>query len=365
MKHTILFLLLLLAACRSEDTATGFATNISKVNPFIGTDGKGKTYPGATLPFGMVQLSPDNGHGGWDWISGYFYPDSLIAGFSHTHLSGTGIGDLYDISFMPFTEPPYQEDLDGDTTQLEICARFSHQKEAASPGYYEVRLQDYGIDVSLTASTRCGLQRYSFPAGKHAMVKLDLGYSRNWDATKKAFLQIHNDSTISGYRYSSGWAKDQRVYFFTQFSHPFTFTNQAEQADKKNNWEGTDVEIVLEFGDLSSRPLLVKTGISSVSTHNARNNLEKEMPQWGFEGVRKAAASVWQEQLNKISFQSTIPGVEEVFYTALYQSMLAPTTFQDVNGEYKGADALGSTQSTPHQRYTMDLQEKSRQIIRG
>ena len=342
----ILSISLTFFACQNEpnhipvDADYGF----QKVNPFIGTDGKGKTYPGATTPFGMVQLSPDNGRSGWDWISGYFYPDSIIAGFSHTHLSGTGIGELYDISFFPLTEPYRYHELDqeGGTKAKIISSLFSHEQEQAEPGYYEVVLKDYDIKVALTATTRCGFQSYLFPEGKEAQVKLDLGYSRNWDATTETSLQILNDSTIAGYRFSTGWAKDQRVFFFTQFSRPFTNPEEEEQ----------NVKRLFKFGDLEGSPLYIKTGISSVSTENAKLNLDQEIPHWNFAQTRQQAKDQWIEQLAKIDFRSSIPGVEEVFYTALYQSMLAPTIFQDVNGHYKSADSLGTSQTSSGNRYT-------------
>lgn len=329
-----------------------WSSNYEKVDPFIGTGGKGKTYPGATTPFGMVQLSPDNGRGGWDWISGYFYPDSTIAGFSHTHLSGTGIGELYDISFMPFTKPGYLQELGGDAQIPEICSRFSHQEESAQPGYYAVHLSDYDIQVELTASTRCGFQRYRFPKGKTPFVKLDLGYSRNWDGTTNAMLKVLNDSTLVGYRYSTGWAKDQRVYFASRLSQPIKAYQLANHG--QNQLSGKEIrdkhaKIEMQF---SHPDLLIKTGISSVSYENALENLENEIPHWQFKQTRQAAKKQWEQQLAKIDFQSEIPGAETIFYTALYQSMVAPTIFQDLNGEYKGADSLGTTQQTNRNRYT-------------
>ena len=229
--------LFILVGCGTAEDTTKLSTQLTKdnvekkfttttdvldfVDPFIGTDGKGKTYPGATQPYGMVQLSPDNGRNGWDWISGYFYPDTVLAGFSHTHLSGTGAGDLYDISFMPITGEPRFEKLDDVKKTATIVSSFSHENEQASPGYYQVYLDDYNVNVELTASLRTGVQKYTFDKQHQTgQVKLDLDYSRNWDSTVETELTIINDRTIAGYRKSTGWAKDQRVYFYTVFSEP-------------------------------------------------------------------------------------------------------------------------------------------------
>ena len=185
------------------------------VNPFIGTDFTGNTYPGAQVPFGMVQLSPDNGLPGWDRIAGYYYPDSTIAGFSHTHLSGTGAGDLYDISFMPVTLPYVEAEA-----PLGIHSKFSHEKESASAGYYQVFLDDYGINVELTATERCGIQRYTFPEAQSAII-LNLKKAMNWDATQDSYVEVVDSVTIRGYRFSDGWARKQKVFFQTRFSVPF------------------------------------------------------------------------------------------------------------------------------------------------
>ena len=203
----------LLLSCAHHETNTDAFSR--KVNPFIGTDYTGNTYPGAQAPFGMVQLSPDNGLPGWDRIAGYFYPDSTIAGFSHTHLSGTGAGDLYDISFMPVTLP-YKE----APYPLGIHSKFSHDSEQAYAGYYKVTLEDYMIDVELTATERTGIQRYTFPGGDAAVI-LNLAKAMNWDATTDAGIEIIDSVTVKGYRMSTGWARDQRVYFASRFSKPF------------------------------------------------------------------------------------------------------------------------------------------------
>ena len=303
------------------------------VNPFIGTDGKGKTYPGATMPFGMVQLSPDNGRSGWDWISGYFYPDSILAGFSHTHLSGTGIGDLYDISYFTTIGNERKKDLDGDSTTLERYSLFSHASEAAAPGYYSVQLLDYDILVELSATRRVGIQKYTYANAGHANIYLDLGYARNWDATTQTELTVLNDSTIAGSRFSTGWAKDQRVYFVSRFSREFEEIDLPE-----GKWDKAEMAYDVSAGE----SILIKTALSSVSVENALINLEDEAKHWDFDEYADAAEAEWERELSKVRVKTYDDESLEKFYTALYQSMLAPTLFSDVNGEYKGAD--GNTQ---------------------
>ena len=208
MRRVVFILaVLVFASCSKYDKAKDFA---QFVNPFVGTDYTGNTYPGATVPFGMVQLSPDNGLPGWDRIAGYFYPDSTIAGFSHTHLTGTGAGDLYDISFMPVTNP-YNE----VEAPLGIHSKFSHNSEVAEAGYYKVILKDYNIKVELTATERCGVQRYTFPKAE-ASVFLNLAKAMNWDATIDSHIEFADSVTIKGYRYSTGWAQDQKIFFVSK-----------------------------------------------------------------------------------------------------------------------------------------------------
>ncbi|ELR72142.1 Alpha-1,2-mannosidase [Fulvivirga imtechensis AK7] len=327
----------------------------SYVDPFIGTGGKGKTYPGATVPFGMVQLSPDNGRNGWDWISGYFYPDSVIAGFSHTHLSGTGIGDLYDISYMPVTYllPVERSESLAKEVGSEYYSLFSHANETAAPGYYQVYLNDYKINVELTATERTGLQKYTVDDRDSLQIILNLGYARNWDSTVEASAEIQGDSMIVGYRKSIGWAPDQRVYFASIFSEPF----DAYQLLAKDSLiadtsvKGSEVQVILTYPSAKNKSVTIKTGISSVSIENALLNLEAESLNKSFEEVKEQAATCWDNELGKIEVVSKDEGKKTSFYTALYQSMLAPTLFSDVNGEYKGANGNICT-TADYERYT-------------
>lgn len=323
------------------------------VDPFIGTDGKGKTYPGATVPYGMVQLSPDNGRLGWDWISGYFYPDNVIAGFSHTHLSGTGAGDLYDISFMPLAGETNLR-LNKDTEKAQpIVSMFSHEREQASPGYYQVYLDTYDINVELTASLRTGVQKYTYDEKySKGKVKLDLGYSRNWDSTIATQLVMIDEYTIAGFRKSTGWASDQRVFFYTEFSQPIAkhvITVDGSISEQKHI-DGKSVVAVFEFDLAHTKDVEVRTAISSVSFDNARDNLLADNVNQSFEQIRDNAKHEWQHALETIEVDASRDNKVQ-FYTALYHSHLAPRTFSDVNGEYKGPD--GKThKAVDHTRYS-------------
>lgn len=303
------------------------------VNPFIGTDFTGNTYPGAQAPFGMVQLSPDNGLPGWDRISGYYYPDSTIAGFSHTHLSGTGAGDLYDISFMPVTLP-YKE----AEAPLGIHSKFSHNEESATAGYYQVMLKDYNIQVELTATERCGIQRYTFPKAESAIL-LNLKKAMNWDFTNDSHIEVVDSVTIQGYRHSDGWARDQRLYFRTRFSKPFTKMQLDSTAIIKDNQRiGTACIARFDFNTQEGEQILVNTALSAISMEGATKNLQAEVPDNDFDKYRTAAQVRWNNELAKIAIKSNNDNDRVNFYTAFYHSMLAPTIYSDVDGAYYGPD---------------------------
>lgn len=324
--------LLAVVACTPEKKQETDYTQY--VNPFIGTDFTGNTYPGAQVPFGMVQLSPDNGLPGWDRIAGYFYPDSTIAGFSHTHLSGTGAGDLYDISFMPVTRP-YKE----APAPLGIYSSFSHNEEAASAGYYRVLLKDYNINVELTATERCGIQRYTFPKAE-ASVFLNLKKALNWDFTVDSYIEVLDSMTIRGYRFSDGWAKDQHVYFQTRFSKPFVAFHMDTTAivTKDKGRIGTAYIARFDFNTEKDEEILVNTGISGVSMEGAALNLKTEVPENDFDRYYKNAVANWNKELSKIEVKSANTDDLVNFYTALYHTMLAPTIYSDVDGSYYGPD---------------------------
>lgn len=314
------------------------------VDPFIGTGGHGHTYPGATVPFGMVQLSPDNGDEGWDWCSGYHYSSDSIAGFSHTHLSGTGIGDWCDISVMP------NNGLIADSIRR-YEVPFSHQDEKASLGFYSVKLSN-GINASFTASERCGLHRYVFPAGSTPVIRFDLGFRINWDRPEETFAQQLNDSTIVGYRISNGWAQHQRVYFAARTSVPFKniYLSDGTQQLSGQQGKGKAVKAQLLFGNLADQTVLMKVGLSSVNTDRALQALN-EITSWDFDAVRISAESKWEKELQKIAVQTPDENLKKTFYSAFYHTCLAPVLYSDQDGAYQ--NWKGEVAKMPGQRYTV------------
>ncbi len=325
LKLSSFFLLLLLGSCTNNHGQT----LLKYADPFIGTGGHGHTYPGATVPFGMVQVSPDNGSEGWDWCSGYNYSDSTIAGFSHTHLSGTGCGDWIDISFMPNTG------LIPDTSKF-FKVKFKHKNEKAVPGYYSV-VMDNGIKAELTATTRCGFHKYTFPANCIPVIRLDLGYSINWDNTTDAYITQIDDSTIAGYRYSSGWAKTQRVYFVARFSQPFNKMLAANNPSQdKSALKDHVKKASFMFDNAAGKSVMMKVGLSSTGIAKALAALN-EVDGWDFNHVKKEAAQKWENELEKIKIVSTNDNLKKVFYSALYHTCMAPVIYSDADGEYKNA----------------------------
>lgn len=330
MKNTLtIFAALLMLACNTKEQSD----YVSLVNPLIGTDYKGNVYPGAQAPFGMVQLSPDNGVPGWDWIAGYFYPDSTIAGFSHTHLSGTGAGDLYDISFLPVTFPLREAEA-----PLGVHSLFRHDSEKCEAGYYKVHLESYGIDVELTATERCGIQRYTYPT-EDATVLLNLGKATNWDVTTATHVAQKDSFTIEGYRHSNGWARGQEVYFRTRFSRPIV----SMQCDSITVLQGTEMKRVtgtvqLSFAKDKNRRLIAITAISGTGSEGAAKNLAAEAPHNDFDRYRARTRDYWNSRLSQIEIKGGSNDERICFYTALYRTMLAPTLYCDVDGMYRGAD---------------------------
>ena len=347
MKNILSALAIVMLLSCSIQEGTDYA---SLVNPLIGTDYKGNVYPGAQAPFGMVQLSPDNGQPGWDWIAGYFYPDSTIAGFSHTHLSGTGAGDLYDISFMPVTYP-----LKIASAPLGIHSKFRHEREECEAGYYKVHLDSYGIDVELTATERCGIQRYTYPTDT-ATVLLNLGKATNWDATTDTYITQVDSHTIEGYRYSNGWARGQQVYFRTRFSRPIA----AMQCDSIEIPDGTFTKKVagttrFTFALDSDKRLTVVTALSGTGPEGAARNLAAEAPHDSFDLYRAGTRDYWNRRLSRIEVKGGTLDERTCFYTALYRTMLAPTLYCDIDGLYRGTDGMNHTAGTWQNYSTFSL----------
>lgn len=335
-KQYLLYILfaLLLSNCGLHKKRQVQLTNY--VNPFVGTDGPGNTYPGATVPFGMVQLSPDIGISGWDRISGYYYKDSIISGFSHMHLSGTGAGDLYDILVMP-TNSKFSKRI--KENNFKPFSSFSHEKETASPGYYSVALLDYGIKAELTTTARTGIHRYTFPKDDKSQIYIDLGYALNWDSPTETYLKVVNKTTIEGFRKSTGWAKDQRVYFVIKVSKAFD-SYQLFKNDSlvTTSAKGKDTKIILNYSTKINEIIVLKTGVSSANIEGAYKSLEIEAPDFNFENYKAKASEAWEHELQKIEISTSDETKKQLFYTMLYQSMLAPTLFSDLNGNYKGAN---------------------------
>lgn len=306
------------------------------VNPFIGTAGPGNTYPGATVPFGMVQLSPDIGIPGWDRISGYYYKDSIISGFSHMHLSGTGAGDLYDILVMPTNSRFTKRIKDNNFIPF---SKFSHNQETAIPGYYTVNLLDFGIKAELTATARTGIHKYTFPKDEASQIHIDLGYSLNWDAPVETYINVVDQTTIEGYRKSTGWAKEQRVYFVIKLSKPYKsyqiFKNDSLTA---NPSKAIKTKIVLNYNTDDKDEIILKTGLSTASIKGAYKSLDEEAPDFNFENYKTKASALWEKELQKIQITTPDDNKKKIFYTMMYQSMLAPTLLSDCNGDYKGAN---------------------------
>lgn len=330
---------LLLSVCAFSLTlATLQAGEITKyVNPFIGTgaiDGglSGNNYPGATSPFGMIQLSPDTSEApNWGDASGYDYNRSTIFGFSHTRLSGTGASDLIDVTLMP-------------TSSGRTSSTFTHDEEKASPGYYQVMLEDENINVELTTTQRNGIHRYQYPAGKDAEVILDMDHSADKGSWGRriinAQIRILNDHAVEGYRIITGWAKLRKIYFYMEFSSPILTSTLRDGGRVHENTavvNGTNLHGCFRFGKLNGKPLTCKVALSSVSMENARQNMEQEAPHWDFDRYMAAADADWEKQLGKIEIKGT-EVQKEIFYTALYHTMIQPNIMSDVNGEYMAAD---------------------------
>ena len=292
-----------------------WAQNLTQyVDPYIGTGGHGHVFLGANVPYGLVQVGPTQYKRGWDWCSGYHYSDSVIIGFGQMHLSGTSIGDLGDIALLPTT----------DATQHDVM--FSHKGEHARPGYYSVMLKS-GVKVDLTATARVAFYRYTYPAdAQTAFVRLDLAQGIGWDKMTKSAFKQNSPTEVSGYRYSTGWARDQRVYFVAQFSRPVTMATS----------QGDSLAVLSTPNN--DEPLLVKVGISPVSEDNARANIAAELPAWDFRGTVAKANEAWNKELSKIVITTDDDAARRTFYTAMYHSMFAPSVFNDVNGDYRGAD---------------------------
>lgn len=312
---------------------------IDYINPLIGTDAHGHTYPGAVVPFGMVQLSPDTDIKGWDWCSGYHYSDNSIMGFSHTHLSGTGGTDYADILLMPTTGDVKIIPGRKDKISEGYRSRFKHENEKASPGYYSVFLDDYKIKAELTAAERVGLHKYTFPKSIRSNIIIDLNHGL--DDGGESYIHIVDNNTVEGWRKSHGWAAEHTVYFTAKFSRSFSsFGTALDNVMNNENREaqGKNVQAYLKYSTGENDVILVKVGISAVSIEGARKNLEQEVPGFDFDKVKENAEKAWEKELSKIIVETKRDDLKINFYTALYHTMITPNLFNDVDGKYYGMD---------------------------
>ncbi len=365
--YLILILSIALISCKksNKEKITDF------VNPFIGTGGHGHTYPGTSLPFGMVQLSPDTRLDGWDGCGGYHYSDSIIYGFSHTHLSGTGCSDYGDILLMPTVG-----ELKWDN--ISYASGFNHKNEKAKPGYYQVFLDKYNVNVELSSTKRVGFHKYLFPESTQSNILIDL---KHRDRVIDSYLKINGKDEVEGFRRSMAWAADQHVYFVAKFSKSFEKYTIAINDTVKNNIleaKGINLKTYLNFSTKKDETIYVKVGISAVSIENARKNLEAEISGWDFDKVVNDADSIWNKELGKIEIEGGSDDQKTVFYTSMYHAFLNPNLYSDVDGQYRGRDlkvhkadfdyytvfSLWDTYRATHPLYTLTQQKRTSDFIK-
>lgn len=344
MKRLVIYTALMaviLVGCSSErKKAEEMAfTPTDFVDPWIGTGGHGHVFLGASVPWGMVQLGPTSVSTGWDWCSGYHVSDSTIIGFSHTHLSGTGIGDLLDITVMPVTGKVNYARGNHDNQNSGLWSYSRRSVEQVEPGYYATHLERYNIDVELTSTNRVGYHKYTFPSDtSDKAIVFDLENGGNWDKATKGYITKVSETEVEGYRFSTGWAKDQKVYFAVKLSQPMADLEViADSNNLEKEGEGTTVYGRIDLAD-DTQEVMMKVALSYTSIEGAWLNMETEGNTWDFEQVRTDAKILWNNELGKIRASSSQPDVMKIFYTALYHTMIAPSTFADVDGKYYGAD---------------------------
>ncbi len=373
----LLYVVLLMMVGLSCNQPTGKSEPITDfVNPFIGTDAHGHTYPGALVPYGMVQLSPDTDTEDWDWCSGYHASDNSLMGFSHTHVSGTGVGEMGDVMFMPITGEVKFEPGSKENPDEGYRSRFSKETEIAKPGYYSVHLDDYGIKAELTATKRIGFHKYTFEEDKEGKIIIDLDHGIQ-DNTVKSYLKVLDKNKVTGFRQSAGFVKNQYIYFYAEFSEPFEsyITYVDGETGNKSEVEGTACKIVLDFG--ANDEIKVKVGISTAGEEGAVKNTQTEIPGWDHEKIAEDARKVWETELSKIEIQCNDSDKKTIFYTALYHNMVSPNLISDVDGGYRGWDgevhhgnrdyytnySLWDTYRGTHPLYVLINHEKNNEFI--
>ncbi|HKK41141.1 MAG TPA: GH92 family glycosyl hydrolase, partial [Bacteroidales bacterium] len=339
--YFILAALILFSACKNEKAVNTEAVDFTKyVDPFIGTGYHGHVFLGANVPFGGVQAGPVNYVKGWDWCSGYHYSDSIVTGFSQLHLSGTGIGDLGDVMVTPYTGE-IKSSPGTEKNPLEgYASLYSHNDETARAGYYSVLMKKYGIRVELTATERVAFHKYTFPESKDAHIAINLTSGIGWDQPVKTFLKKTDPQTYIGYRFSTGWAKDQRLWFAIRTSKPIETLSlfDDDKAVTGDSARGVKIVGVLNLSTSNDEEVMLKIGISPVSVENALANINAEIPGWNFDNVVAEAKDKWNKELGKIAVKGENESDLRTFYTALYHSFTHPVLFNDHNGDYRGTD---------------------------
>ena len=342
-KKSLLFvpvLSLCLASCGSSQKGQEMEDLTQFVDPRIGTGGHGHVFYGANVPYGFIQLGPTSIPQSWDWVSGYHVSDSTVIGFPHTHLSGTGIGDLHDINVMPVVGEVTYSRGDASSYETGLWSYSDRSKEVVTPGYYRTHLSRYNVDVELTATKRVGFHKYTFLGSESPAIVFDMVNGGCWDKTTEAVIRVVNDSTVSGYRYSKGWADDQRVFFRAEFSRKFDnvefiVNDSVKEGDMA---KGAQLFARVNFAAENKEPVHMKVALSPTSEEGAQLNMQTELSGWDFEKTIADAKAAWNKELNKVKVYTTDEASKKIFYTSLYHTLFAPSEFCDVNGDYYGAD---------------------------
>lgn len=342
-KKSLLFvpvLSLCLASCGSSQKGQEMEDLTQFVDPRIGTGGHGHVFYGANVPYGFIQLGPTSIPQSWDWVSGYHVSDSTVIGFPHTHLSGTGIGDLHDINVMPVVGEVTYSRGDASSYKTGLWSYSNRSKEVVTPGYYRTHLSRYNVDVELTATKRVGFHKYTFLGNESPAIVFDMVNGGCWDKTTEAVIRVVNDSTVSGYRYSKGWADDQRVFFRAEFSRKFDnvefiVNDSVKEGDMA---KGAQLFARVNFAAGNQEPVYMKVALSLTSEEGAQLNMQTELSGWDFEKTIADAKAAWNKELNKVKVYTTDEASKKIFYTSLYHTLFAPSEFCDVNGDYYGAD---------------------------
>ena len=342
-KKSLLFvpvLSLCLVSCGSSQKGQEMEDLTQFVDPRIGTGGHGHVFYGANVPYGFIQLGPTSIPQSWDWVSGYHVSDSTVIGFPHTHLSGTGIGDLHDINVMPVVGEVTYSRGDASSYETGLWSYSDRSKEVVTPGYYRTHLSRYNVDVELTATKRVGFHKYTFLGNESPAIVFDMVNGGCWDKTTEAVIRVVNDSTVSGYRYSKGWADDQRVFFRAEFSRKFDnvefiVNDSVKEGDMA---KGAQLFARVNFAAGNQEPVYMKVALSPTSEEGAQLNMQTELSGWDFEKTIADAKAAWNKELNKVKVYTTDEASKKIFYTSLYHTLFAPSEFCDVNGDYYGAD---------------------------